>query len=593
MRLILAACAAIFMTLAGVRCAFAAPTTSLDMRADRVAYYSNRYVVTGEGHVHIRLSDGTILTSEIFSMDLKLNRFLLAGDVHIDGGNVHEVGAAFAGYPDLDRSYFLSAHGDPDKWTYFGLDFAHPQKGRAQPGDAYFIPDLSDQKPYIIASTAIILPNINVKFGGARVSILSGLGVYVPTGSWVQTFSANPNYAQNAFSGATFDIGLPYQGSAHAISALHLRYTGMNKFFLSFDQHFVWGRDYVVFSINPLTNEERQFNLIAYKRISPKMEIRLFTQESTAQHGIIQPEVASAYENLQYNVSKGRSSFSLNADNYNTSLLLYPEKSTLDDQRAYDHPSDGQLAWTYADTAVGKYIPLLFRVRAGDGLAHDGYHCGRPIALSGCDESPDIGYVLDYFGTARTRVPTIWQHFIGATLYNQTLPLARTGLNLNVVLDKQRQWFSLPHHIDTTNTTISVSKLYTRKLAFLGAFTVTQLGDYYGARQLEFYPPDDPQYPTPGGPFFPGYEAFRGFSTTRQVTGSAIVTPNQYFNYAFTLRHNDDFPAPIPGLFGNAPFSMTNEFRFRLTKQILVDISRTDYFNFGGYTPQFNVQFGP
>jgi len=588
MRFVLTLSGALFIMLASFRCADAAPTTSLDLHADRVVFYSNRYIVTGEGHVRVRLSDGTVLTSDLFTMDLKLNRYLLAGNVHIDGDDVHEIGAGFAGYPDLDRSYFLSASGSPDKWTYFGLDFAHPQKGRAQPGDAYFIPDLSQERPYIIASSATILPKTNVEFRASRLYVL---GVFIPTGKWVQTFSANPNYAQNAFAGASFDIGLPYNGSAHAISALHLRYTGMNKFFLSFDQHFVWGRDYIVFSVNPLTNEERQFNLIGYKRISPKMEIRLFTQESTAQHGIYQPEVASAYENLSYVFAAKHSAVTLTADNYNTSLLQYPEASTLNDQRSYDHPDDALIAWTGRNTPVTKYTPVNFRLRSGYGIAHDGYHCGKPNILSGCLEDPDRGYVLDYFGLDRTRVPTIWQHFVGFTLYTSSLPLdSNNSLHLNLILDKQRQWFSLPHSIDTTTTTVSLSKLYTRKLAFVGAYSVTQLGDYYGARQLEFYPAYVPDF---GGISYPGFAAFRGFSTTRALAGSAVVTPNEYFNYAFTLRRNRDFPVPIPGLFGNAPWQMTNEVRFRIAKQILVDVTRTDYFNFGGYAPQFNVQFGP
>jgi hypothetical protein len=367
----------------------------------------------------------------------------------------------------------------------------------------------------------------------------------------------------------------------------------MNKFFLSFDQHFVWGRDYIVFSINPLTNEERQFNLIGYKRISPKMEIRAFLQESSAQHGFYQPEVASAYENLQYVYAARHSSFLLTADNYNTSLLNYPLLSTLNDQRAYDHPSDAQISWLGRDVRIGD-LPVAFRLRSGIGNAHDGYHCGNPDALAGC---PDNGYVLDYFGAARTRVPTIWQHYVGATLYTQSISLdgIKRSLNLNLSFDKQRQWFSLPHHEDTTTTNISLSKLYTRKLAFVGTYSVSELGDYYGARQLEFYPPDpDATVNNGAGPVnYPGFEAFRGFATTRALTGSAVFTPNQNFNYAVTVRRGYDFPAPIPGLFGNAPWQLTNEVRIRLAKHILADATRIDYFNWGGFTPQFNLQFGP
>src|SRR5664279_1408862 len=345
MRFILTSFAAFVFVLASFRCASAAPPTSLDLRADRVVFYSNRYIVTGEGHVRVRLSDGTRLTGELFSMDLKLNRYLIAGDVHLDSDDVHEVGAGFAGYPDIDRSYFLSAKADPDKWTYFGLDFAHPQKGRSQPGDAFNIPDVSQERPYILASGATILPKTMVEFSGSRLSIL---GVFIPTQKWVQVFSANSNYAQNGFAGASFDIGLPYNGSLNAVSAIHLRYTGLQKFFLSFDEHFVWDRDYVVFSVNPFTQAVRQFNLIAYKRISPAMESRIFAQLFTQQHGIYQPTISSAYMNLWSTAALRHSSLQLVINQNNPTLLHYSARDFADgaaDESYFDHPANVLLTW--------------------------------------------------------------------------------------------------------------------------------------------------------------------------------------------------------------------------------------------------------
>ena len=554
-------------------------------------FYSNRYIVTGEGHVRIRLSDGTLLTGELFTMDLKLNRYLLAGDVHIDNETVHEVGAGFAGYLDIDRSYFLPANSSPDKWTYFGLDLAHPQKGRSQPGDAFSIPDVSAERPYILASGATILPKTMVVFSGSRLSVL---GVFIPTQKWVQIFSANSNYAQNGFSGASFDIGFPYNGSLNAVSAIHLRYTGLQKFFLSFDQHFVWDRDYVVFSINPLTQGDRQFNLVGYKRISPAMEARIFDQLSTRQHGIYEPTIASGFTNFSSTASLRHSSLELVINQYNPGLLHASAQQIEDgtaDEADFDHPANALFTWYGRDTPLTRNTPVNLRLRSGYGWAHDGYHCGPNSAPCPAPGAPDLGYVLDYFGASRTRVPTIAQKFFGFTLYSNSLPLDRArSLNLNLTFDKQRQWFSLPHFIDTTTSTVSLSKTYTRKLAFLGAYSVTELGDFFGARQLEFYPPDLPVF---DGTSYPGYQAFRGFSTTRAATGSAVITPNEYFNYAFTVRRERDFPVPIPGLFGAAPWQITNELRVRLDRHILMDITRTDYFNFGGYGPSFNVQFGP
>ena len=66
-------------------------------------------------------------------MDLRLNRFLIAGDVHVDGPHIHQAGAAFAGYPDIDRDFFLTDGPTPDRWTYYGLDFTDNHPGRSSP----------------------------------------------------------------------------------------------------------------------------------------------------------------------------------------------------------------------------------------------------------------------------------------------------------------------------------------------------------------------------------------------------------------------------------------------------------------------------
>ena len=125
--------------------ALALPPASLDVTAKGVDFYFNRFIVTADGNVRVRLSDGTVISGQTFSMDLKLNRYLVAGDVHVDGPTIHEAGAAFAGYPDLDRSYFLPVGDTPSRETFFGVDWAHPTTTREQPGDAFYFPDLTGE----------------------------------------------------------------------------------------------------------------------------------------------------------------------------------------------------------------------------------------------------------------------------------------------------------------------------------------------------------------------------------------------------------------------------------------------------------------
>lgn len=564
---------AIAMALTATRPAVAAPSTSLDISARRIDYFSNRFIVTGDGNVRVRLSDGTVVSGETFAMDLKMNRYVIAGNVHLDGTDVHESGAAFSGFPDLDKSYFLPGAGVPDRWTYNGLDFTHPVKGRDQPGDAFFIPEVSGERPFILATAATVIPKTNVQFTNSQVYTF---GAYVPTHGYVLNFSTNPNFAQNAFAGATADVGVPYHGARNAISAFHLRYDTMNHAYLSFDQHFAWDRDYVVASVNPLTREQKQFNLIGYKRFSPKLEGRAFFQLSTLQHAFLEPENASAFSNLQVTFGLPHSSLGITVNQYNAGLLANEPT-----EQGNEHPIDARLSWTGSDHRIGT-SPLNFRLRSGMAYSHDGFHNGL--------------YLVNFAGTP---VTTLWQQFAGATLYTSSIRVGRDTF-FNATFDKQRQWFSLPHHVDMTNTTASVSKIYGTKLALLGAYTISNVGDYYGARQAEFYPPYGPittQFGTYGG-----YSAFRGFTTSRSLVGSAIITPNAFFALNLTVQRNVDFPAPIPGQFGQPPgqlgrlpLQLTGDVRIRLARQILLDLNRSYYFNFGDqrWQPQFQIQFAP
>jgi hypothetical protein len=576
-------------TAAAVGRADEAPTTSLDLTASHVAYYADRYVLSGDGNVRLRLSDGTIIRGESFAMDIKQDRYLVAGDVHIDGPKVHEVGAAFSSFIDAGRSYFLSANGTPDRWTYFGLDWTDQHPGRQQPGDAFAFPDAGSGRPYITASGARVIPGTNILFGSARVLTA---GVYIPTGRYVVTISSNPNFYQNAFAGGRFDIGLPYNGSAHSLSAFHIRNDAINGTYLSFDQHFVWNQDYIVASVNPITQEQRQWNLIGYKRVSPGLEVRGFFQLNTQSFGALsQPLSSGSFANIQVNAALPHSGLSFNADQYNWSLLGIAPTDTFIHRRS--HPVDASLSWNGIREHFGK-SPLAYQfqyqLRSGFGYAHDQYGEGYyPVdaqqnLLNGGFGPPDLFY-----------------HYVGATLIAPTLRL-KNQMAFSFTADKQRTWYSEPHHVDITTGTASVSRAfdYNKFNTFL-AYSLTETADYWGADQLKAYPPgmiNGVQYgdtATTQFGTFSGLDTFRGLAVTRNYTLGLVFTPNGYASYALTMRRFYDTPAPIPGLFGQPPWQVTADVRFRLARQIQVDLSRSYYFNFANlqWQPQFQIQFSP
>jgi hypothetical protein len=569
--------------------AAAAPPTSLDVTAKGVDFFSNRFIVTADGNVRVRLSDGTVVTGQTFTMDLKLNRYLVAGDVHVDGPTIHAAGAAFAGYPDLDRSYFLpatsaagapppAAPAVPERWTYYGLDWANPHVGREQPGDAFLFPDLAGERPYIYATGARITPRTNVLFTLPRVYTA---GVYLPLPRYVVTFSANSHFYENGFQGARADVALPFNGSEHSLTALHARNDAFNGTYLALDQHFVWDKDWIVASIDPLTQEQRQYNLIAFKTFSPKFQGRVFAQESAAQHLIVnRPDDAAAFVALSFNAGLPHSGLSYNQSNYYQHILGYPKHpddtvlASDYDPRWREHPTNAELTWTGVPTNVTKDGRFLFRLRSGIGFTHDAYGEG--------------GYPNEQPGPK-----SLYYRYVGGLVSTNGIKVH--GFSLAAQYDRQRMWYSLPHHVDLGDGRVSISRdLPLKHITAYVAYEVKTTGDYWGDQQLAAYPAAGDLVASPFGTYS-GQAAFRGFATSRSITTAAVYAPTPYFVFNASLARFYDTPAPIPGIYGQPPVQLSADMRVRISKQLLVDLSRGYYFNFANerWTPTFAIQFSP
>jgi hypothetical protein len=564
-------------------------TRSIELHANVVDFYSNRYILTADGNVSARFSDGTVVRGDTFSMDLKLNRFLIAGNVHVDGPQIHQVGAAFAGFPDLERNYFVTEGATPDRWTYYGLNFTDSHPGRQQPGDAFYFPDLSGEKPYIIANGATIFLKNNVEFPiGSRIEVLDA---YIPTPGYVVNYSSNPNFYQNAFSGATFDIGIPFHGAADAISAAHIRYDAYRGLYTAFDQHFVHNLDYAVFSVDPATQNQRQFNAIFYKRLSPDVEARFFYQLSDESQGLSQPVAAADYANFAVNSKVGKYAVGLNADQYNNSLLANAvDVANLYGNVQSSHPFDMSLSvQSYEDEwRLFRYlgVPLKFQYRAGIGYNYDSY--GLPTLGAGAADTPP-----DFLGLPYT---TIYNRYLGLTLYTSSIRIAKQT-TISAKADKLETSYTLPHLLTTTNvsTTVAYTPLSTKLPAFLMSYGILNISDFWGKNQLVAYPEFLPDSITNQFGSFTGLSSFDGFATSRSLSGSMVYTPTPYFAVNLTMQNFNVTPAPVPGVGGQAPNQFTADVRVRISKNILVDVARTYFFQFAGegWEPEFQVQFSP
>ncbi len=560
---------------------------AIDLSAGRVTYYSDRDMIGAQDNVKVRLADGTTITGSLFAMDLKLNRFVVAGGVRVTyhGGSLE--GAAYSSYLDFDRSYFVPLIEKPDRWTYVGNDYAHPLKGRLMPGDTFFLPDVSHEYVFLTAKSALIRPKHSAFFKSVNIN---ALGLYVPAPTYFLAFSTNPNFSQNSLAGAYFDAPLPFAGSSNSLSTLHGRYNSPGKFYASYEQHLVSDNAWLVGSINPATQPQKQYNISASDKFSSAFQVQTFLQESAFQQGFGYRLSASGFANVNVTAALGHSFVVATTNFYYTSLLPQPQPGIGgalyygDPSHPWepDHPANGQLSWNGYDHRINK-LPLNFRLRSGLGFAHD-------------------PYVAEAF-LGGVYYSSLYYNYLGATLYTPALQFGHSGVYFNASYDDQRQSFSLPHHIDTKATTVSLSRLFGTKFAAFVAYQVYNLGDFWGPRQLEVYPPlaPDTVIPYTVGPISslaPTYLSFRGFGTSRALLGSLIFTPNRYVQAVASMQQASDYPQPIAPeapsevLYGRPPLTATMDLRFKLLRTLAIDIGRSYYFNFGTlrWSPQFSIR---
>ncbi len=574
--------------------------TLIRLNANRVEFYYDRFLVEADGNVRVRTSNGMTMSGDTFSMDLKLNRFLLAGHVHVQNPSGAQDGAALADFIEFDRIYFVpltrdsqSATGIPDRWTFIGGDFAHPAKGREMPGDTFYFPDLGNAKPYIISTSAVIGSHSFVRFGGGRFDAGEGLGAYVPVPSYYVNFSADQHLGDNSLAGANYDATWEFAGNANSISALHFRYDTVNKTYMAFEQHLSGKKAYAVFSFNPMTRPSKFWALLVSDRPSDRTQIRSFTQLHTFQFGLKSPLESQQVTTIQATQALSGSFLQANYQFENFSLLplgCYQGHCTVP-----DHPSSLQLIGQTFDQ------PLTHYFQGARVYGHINYGFGFQHNSLGLQSVGGVNYT------------TIWQHQLGFGLY---MPDLKFGSDLNIPtkyyainasFDKQRQWNSTPHYIDTTQGKISLSKILdSHVLAYLD-YSVENVGDIYsGGLQSTMYPTFTPVV---NGISYPGYQAFHGIATFRTL--SLGVNYNNGGNVAFNLlvRKHTDFPAPIPFFFqfaqpdllgnstvqnylGQPPYDATADLRLRINPHMSIDIQRSYYFNYSNlrWSPNFVFQ---
>jgi len=218
-------------------------------------------------------------------------------------------------------------------------------------------------------------------------------------------------------------------------------------------------------------------------------------------------------------------------------------------------------------------VPVKFQYPRRLRLQHpDGY--GIPVAGCGRHNIP-----ADFNGSVYT---TIFQTFLGFTAYTSSIKIAKQ-LSISAKADKLEQWYSLagitPSRPDVSET-LARTPTSVKLPAFLLSYDVLNIGDFYGAQQRYAYPayPDiiTNQFGT-----FTGLGAFDGFrDSPNALEFVGLYAAHRILPLNLTVSYANVSPRPVPGFSGTAPYTFSADVRVRLSRNVLVDVTRSYYFNF-------------
>jgi len=529
----------------------------ITVSASRVEYYSDLALVIARGDASVELPDGAAVRGDAFLMDLRQQRLVVAGHVTLATAGGTYTGAAFADFLAFKRAYFIPLDPAADRWTYLNGDYAHPLPGRQMPGDAFFLNGIGGHHPYVVGKSAIIDPNAYVSFEPAIVDVLDVFPT-PPLPSYVDNFSSDPSFGENSLPGATLDAPYAFYGTAHSLDAVHLRYDQSLpvKGYVAYEHHSVFGgQGYAVFSLVPVTQPGKQWNLLAYSPAGPDDAVALQAQLFTTQSGFAEPSSANGFVDLRLFHVLPQSSLELDVTEMYDSLLAGGSP---------DHPSIIGLEWSSFDEPIWR-SGIQLRLRSGIATIHDA------------------------FGVAGSPKEDVLSQHVRATIASPVVA-GPFGLGFNATASAQRTWLTFPNTIDTTAFSVSAARGLAPRVFSTLTWSVGTL-DAASPTQVVVSPNAATGLtPTPlspnGLPVFGVPSIYRRtVSRTYALTGSWQPSPE--FQFSTTLQKTSYSPVQLP-----PPLAVTATARMRVTKSLYLSVSRSYFFNFEGqrWSPQFVLQ---
>ena len=532
--------------------------------AEKVAYYADAATVRATGRVHVNMPDGVMIDGDEFSMNLSLKRLLVAGHValHTPAGDF--AGAAFAEFFAFRRGYFVPLDPEADRWTFLDDNYTDPHKGRVMPGDAFALPDLSAARPYVVGRSARIDPNDFAEFSPATVLLLDTVDS-APLPAYVENFSDNPDFGVNSLSGATFDAPYNFAGSANSLDTLHLRYdqTLPTKEFASVELHRLFAGGYMVASLNPATQPNKQWNLLGYAKTDARSAIAMTTQLFTTQRGLTSPSSSSGFVDLAWTRALPQSSARVEiTQTYDSFVPSGPP----------NHPIQYGIAWAGFDHPIGG-SGLTYRLQSGVAVDHDA------------------------FGVSTFPQTTVEMEYAGATVATPVYP-GPLGTGIDAIYQEQHEWISLQNQVDVQSSQFAIAKPLSPRLFATLSAVVAGVRIQYPNRVVISPSGVTGFVPTPGSPNglpFLGAVTTGDRTTSRAYALTMSWQPSIDFQLGATVQKNTYSPLQEPFVAGPPAYQLSSVARFRLTRTLYLTLGRSYYFGWAGerWSPQFSFQVSP
>lgn len=531
------------------------------LNADRVAFYTNLFVLQGSGNVHLDLGDGRELSADFFSMDTHGNRFIAAGNVKLHAAGVDATFVALSADLVAQRAYAIVADGAPAQVAFKGNDFAHAEPGAQIPSDAFALPVISDPASKL-GRKIVIGPRNYLRYGSCTTQIIGGTGLYLPIPDCYIDTGEDPNRAQSALSGANAGGAIELTGSANAVSSIFINYDNVDKLYAALQQN--------------ITSEDAWAVLAVTASKHPGLSV----VGSATPGGAFGVRVSGQWQSLAQTATNGVTSFRYTDVRLAQALPFgYVEAfaSTGSDNGSGPlfvpvQQSSAQIDLATSNVPIGK--SAFGMMRAGYGQEHDPFGLQQ---LGGVNYT-DLAY-----------------SYVDAALSAPAIPIggadAPGRFDLSALASETIQQFTIPHETTTTTTSIGLSKPIGPAQASV-TYSVANVADRYAVQQLA--------YPA----LVPGFD---GFATFRTLAFGLTFDTSPTLVTSLTVRAHDDFPKPGLNLFpvvttaplgtnpyqfqlGQPPADVTLAFRLRINPQLTLDISDTQYINARGW-PTNNFQF--